>query len=80
MESGVAEVRMGGKLFLDIEALSEYSGQGICKGMVLTRDTAARYREELRTWARSKKWRVTLDERADPSLSWDESNMLFLKF
>lgn len=41
--------------------LTEYSGQGECREVDLWNDTADRYREELRTWARSKNWKVSRD-------------------
>ena len=71
MESRVVKVRLGSEVTLDIEALTEYSasgGKGVCREMVLVDDTAARYEEELRNWARrtwaarSRNWRVTRDE------------------
>jgi len=58
MESRVKEVKLWEEVTLDIEAMTEYSGQGQCNIMKLAGDSAARYREVLRTWARSKKWRV----------------------
>ena len=57
MEAGVKWVMLGG-LTLDMEALAEYSGQGVCSKVTLYDDTAARYRGELVTWARSRDWRV----------------------
>ena len=64
MESGVKKAWLGFKnvkqeyeVTLDIKALAEYSGQGVCRYSELQDDTAARYREELRTWARSRNWR-----------------------
>ena len=45
-----------------MEALAEYSGQGLCSEVSLWGDTAARYREELRTWARSRNWKVRMDK------------------
>ena len=61
METGVEKVRLDEKVTLDIEALTEYSGQGICREVKCYDNTAARYREDLRAWARSKKWRIDLD-------------------
>ena len=57
MESGVKRVWLGGKT-LDMETLAEYSGQKVCRMVGLIDDTAARYRGELVTWARSRNWRV----------------------
>ena len=69
MESGVERVRLYGELTLDIEALTKYSGQGRCWEVRLDRpvkememDTAASYREELRTWARVRNWKVPMDK------------------
>ena len=62
MESGVEEVRLGIEVTLDMEALAEYSGQGVCMEVTLLGDTADRYRKELVTWARSRNWRVDADE------------------
>ena len=62
MESGVKWVMLD-EATLDMEAITEYSGKGVCKRLGHTTtntiyDTAARQREELRTWARSRNWRV----------------------
>ena len=61
MESGMGHVGLLSEVTLDIEAFTEYSGHGACKKVVLKKDVVARYREELRTWARSRNWRVALD-------------------
>ena len=62
MESGVEEVELRYKVTLDIEALTEYSGEGECREVELRGDdTATRYRDQLRTWARSKDWKVSQD-------------------
>ena len=58
MESGVEEVMLGGRVTLDIEALTEYSGQGVCREVELRGD---RYREEMRTWAKTRSWIVIKD-------------------
>ena len=60
MESGMEELRLN-DVTLDIEALTEYSGEGECREVELWNDTATRYREQLRTWARSKDWKVSQD-------------------
>ena len=44
-------------VILDHEALTEYSGQGLCGDIRLYDDTADRYRGDLQTWTRSIKWR-----------------------
>ena len=62
MESGVEMVTLSlGDLELDIEALAEYSGRGRCRGLRLWEDTKKKYKQELKTWARSKNW--TVEER-----------------
>ena len=61
MESVLEEVFLGDDVTLDVEALAEYSGQGVCREVKLYY-TLDRYREELMTWARSKNWRVVSDE------------------
>ena len=58
MESEVEMVELNFKLTLDIKALMEYSGQGNCGGVWCYSDTAARYREQLRTWATGRNWEV----------------------
>ena len=57
MESAVENVTLSGQVTLDMEALTEYSGQGVCREVELQNDTAHIYNEEMRTWARSRKWR-----------------------
>ena len=59
MESRVERVRLYYKVTLDIRDLMEYSGQGKCRKMGCYNDTAPRYREQLRTWATIRNWRVT---------------------
>ena len=49
---------------LDIGSLMDYTGQGKCEVLWCTDDTAARYRDQLRTWATSRNWAVT-DEDED---------------
>ena len=60
MESGVKEVYIGYGVTLDIEALTDYSGQGVCREITLMGDTADRYREEPRTWIRSRNLNETV--------------------
>ena len=72
MESGVKWVMLD-EATLDMEAITEYSGQGVCKRLGHTTytntrydtDTAARQREELRTWVRSRNWRVDKGQECD---------------
>ena len=56
MESRVKEVMLF-DVTLDIGALMEYSGQGKCLWLVCAQDTAARYSDQLRTWATSRNWK-----------------------
>ena len=58
MESGVGRVVLFEDVTLDIEALTEYSGRGECWDLRLSFDTRGRYREEMRTWARTRNWKV----------------------
>ena len=69
MESGVEKVELAEAVTLDIEALVEYSGQGVCRELeIWPEDLEDRYKEELRKWARSKNWRV------------DDDNFIFWTF
>ena len=63
MESGVEVVRMGdwGEMSLDIRALTQYSGQGKCGHVSCHYETANKYREEVRAWARRFNWTVLVD-------------------
>ena len=58
MESGVGRVVLFEDVTLDIEALTEYSGRGECWDLRLSYDRRGRYREEMRTWARTRNWKV----------------------
>ena len=60
MESGLEKVVLGCDVTLDIDALTEYSGQGVCRSVNLYHDTMSRYKEELCTWARSRNWRIVI--------------------
>jgi len=64
MESRVEELELeeGHWMTLEIRDLMDYSGQGKCRKVLCDRDTACRYREQLRTWATSRNWRVTRDK------------------
>ena len=62
MESRVEEVVLREGVTLDIRDLGEYSGQGKCRFVGCWGDTADRYREQLRTWAKSRNWTVTQDD------------------
>ena len=61
LESRVEQVGLNGGVTLDIRVLTSYNGQGKCRWLRCLQDTAPRYREHLRTWARSKTWEVTRD-------------------
>ena len=63
MESGVEDVWLNEEVTLDIDALTEYSGRGVCGNMCLSydTDTAARYRQVLATWASSRNWNINID-------------------
>ena len=68
LESSVVTMELGGRATLDIEALAEYSGQGRCRRLRLQNtETKEKYRQELKTWARSKNW--TYDDRGDLELN-----------
>ena len=61
MEYDVERVALGieGEVRLDITALTQYSGEGMC-GMVECRDeTLNLYRDEVRAWAQRISWEVT---------------------
>lgn len=62
MESRVEDVLLCSEVTLDIEALNEYSGQGVCLGILLYSDTARRYREEIRTFASKRKWKIRFSD------------------
>ena len=61
MESCVKEVWLDYKVTLDIRDLMEYSGQGKCRKVACYRND--RYRKQLRTWAESRNWEVTHDNK-----------------
>ena len=61
MESCVKEVWLDYKVTLDIRDLMEYSGQGKCRKVACYRNDG--YRKQLRTWAESRNWEVTHDNK-----------------
>ena len=63
METHVERVELGfwGDMSLDINILTQYSGQGKCWEVVCWDDTGTKYREEVRSWAEKINWKVTLD-------------------
>ena len=62
MESRVEEVTLCEEVTLEVEALADYSGQGRCRDLRLFEDTAEKYRQELKTWARSRNWWVSWED------------------
>ena len=54
-------VRGMGEVILDISALAQYSGQGKCRRVRYWCDTADKYREAMKSWARRINWRVAGD-------------------
>ena len=58
MESVVKKLVLFKGVTLEIEALTEYCGQGVCRMVELSGDTKDRYRIKLRTWTRRRKWRI----------------------
>lgn len=82
MESGVEKMTLFYTktyegVTLDIEALTEYSGQGRCRLLWLNSDTADKYREELTTWAESRNW--THESLKGPTLD-DNTNDIYDKY
>ena len=65
MELQVEMVLLSVESTLDMESLAEYSGQGVCRGLYLLGDLVARYKLKLRTWARRRKWRVSVEDNGD---------------
>ena len=62
MDSGVKNLHLNVGVTLDIAWAIRYNGQGKCRKVECVLDTTRRYREQLRTWATSRKWKVTLDD------------------
>ena len=62
MESGVERVVLLYDVTLDIRDLMEYSGQGKCRRVECHLNTKYR-RKELKTWAMSRNWTVTRDDK-----------------
>ena len=59
MQASVRTVSLGKQVILDIEALTQYGGQGQCLKVLLDyARTADRYGEEIRSWAKSVNWAV----------------------
>ena len=60
MESNVREVNLH-SVSLDINTLTQYSGQGACRKVACETASAAWYRDELGLWALRKNWTVEKD-------------------
>jgi len=60
LEDRVSHVVLS-RVTLDIEALVKYSGQGKCRTVRCYGDTAANYRGEMISWAKSRNWAVVHD-------------------
>ena len=52
----VKEIVFGEDVSLDIQALTEYSGQGSCKLVVFVGDSAHSYRNEVKDWGKRINW------------------------
>ena len=57
------DIRNGGEVSLDIMALTQYNGQGMCSNVDCCYETARRNKEEVRSWAKRMNWRVAADMR-----------------
>ena len=62
MDAVVEEVELHREVTLDMEALAEYSAEGVCRAVRLYHGTAIRYRKDLRIWANNRNWTVVMDE------------------
>ena len=62
MESRIENVMLSEDVRIDIRAVMEYSGQGKCEVVKCFYDSAARYKEDLRTWAQGRNWTVVFDD------------------
>ena len=76
MVSGVTGVRLYDGVTMDMETLAEYSGQGRCRRVQLSRSIAAKYWEDLRTWARGRNWRIDSINRMNWRIEVDEDEDL----
>ena len=65
MESHVETVTLNEEVTLDIRNLMEYNGQRKCRNVMCYWDTKDRYREQLRTWTKSRNWKVICDKKHD---------------
>ena len=63
MESRVERIVLHSESTLDLRFLHEYNGQGKCREVRCSSYRIDRYREQLKTWAMSRNWAVTRDNR-----------------
>ena len=63
--ANVVKVTLGdrGEVTVDIITLVTYGGRGKCKKIRFYNNTAVKYREDVRRWAKTIFWRVTRDDR-----------------
>ena len=47
---------------LDIGTLVTFGGRGKCERVYFSKNTAGKYREEIRRWVQRISWRVTKDD------------------
>ena len=59
MESRLERVYLGSGVSLNIEALTQYSGQGKCWEVIYFDDTKDTYREDVRSWSQRINWDVS---------------------
>ena len=62
MESRVEKVELIQGVTLDISALMEYNGQGKCREVGCYKNTAAKYKDRLKTWVTSRNWTVLFED------------------
>ena len=68
MESHVERVALKNAVTLDIETLTRYSGQGVCKRLTLKYDTADKYRREILAWPNGCGRNITVVEDSTSSI------------
>ena len=56
------ELEFWGEVILDISALTQYSGQGTCRMVECYSNSADKYKEEVKSWARRINWRAAGDD------------------
>ena len=60
MATWVRTVKLCKEVTLDIKTFTKYDGMGKCSTVICFQDTAERYKEDLRDWARRINWDVDL--------------------